>query len=141
MPPKPEPKPVPLSKPKGAKKVTETTYEVLNTTASSPAPVPEPSPEPEDDAEDDEEASLPQLTPALEGFSKIPISEFEKSFRYIQAHRDVYVSGASDALLVAAFSAEGDGKRKYAKQCVHQSLLLQYCEKLGKDGPRMFFKK
>ena len=49
--------------------------------------------------------------------------------------------GASDALLVAAFTAQGDGKAKYAKQCVHQSLLLQYCEKLGKDGVSIFFKR
>lgn len=49
--------------------------------------------------------------------------------------------GASDALLVAAFTAQGDGKAKYAKQCVNQSLLLQYCEKLGKDGVAIFFKR
>jgi len=48
---------------------------------------------------------------------------------------------AADALLVAAFTAEGKGKSKYAKQCVHQSLLLQYGEKLGKDGVGIFFKK
>lgn len=139
VPPKPEPEPVPLSKLKGnKKKFTETTFEVLN--PGSTAPVPESSPEPEDD-DNDEEAQLPQLTPVLEGFSKVPIGDFEKSWQYIQAHRDVYVPGASDALLVAAFNSEGEGQRKYAKQCVHQSLLLQYCEKLGRDGPRMFFKK
>lgn len=141
VPPKPAPQPVPLTKPKTkSKKVTETTIEVLNPGASSPAPAPETSPEPED-ASEDEEAELPQLTPSLEAFSKIPIREYEKSFEFIQNHRDVYVPGASDALLVAAFTAEGEGKKKYAKQCVHQSLLLQYCEKLGSDGPRMFFKK
>lgn len=139
IPPAPEPKPVPLSKPKTAKKATETTYEVLNPNASSAAP--QASPKAENDLGDDEEADLPQLTPALEGFAKIPVGEYEKSWVYIQAHRDVYVPGASDALLVAAFTAEGDGKKKYARQCVHQSLLLQYCEKLGRDGPRMFFKK
>lgn len=49
--------------------------------------------------------------------------------------------GASDALLVAAFTAQGDGKAKYAKQCVNQSLLLQYCDKLGRDGVSVFFKR
>ncbi|KXN88079.1 Hsp90 co-chaperone Cdc37 [Leucoagaricus sp. SymC.cos] len=140
VPPKPEPKPVSVSKPKKSKKVKEATYEVLNPGASSPAPVPEPSPEPEGKY-DEEETELPELTPVLEGFSKIVVGDYQKSWEYIQAHRDVYVDGASDALLVAAFTAEGEGKKKYAKQCVHQSLLLQYCEKLGRDGPRMFFRK
>lgn len=81
------------------------------------------------------------MTPSLEAFSKLPIGDYEKSFEFIQQHRDVYVPGASDALLVAAFTAETEGKSKYAKQCVHQSLLIQYCEKLGRDGVGLFFKK
>lgn len=91
--------------------------------------------------EDEENADLPELTPSLEAFSKLPLHSYEQSFHFIQAHRDVYVSGASDALLVAAFQAQSEGKSKYAKQCVHQSLLLQYCEKLGRDGVGVFFKK
>jgi len=51
------------------------------------------------------------------------------------------VPGASDALLVSAFRAQKEGKSKYAKQCVHQSLVLQYGEKLGKDGVQLFFKR
>lgn len=81
------------------------------------------------------------MTPSLIGFSKISTGEYEKSFQFIQGHRDVYVPGASDALFIAAFKAEGEGKKKYAKQCIHQSLLIQYCEKLGKDGVGIFFKK
>jgi len=94
-----------------------------------------------EDNSDDEETGLPEMTPMLEGFSKIPVGSFEESWLYIQDRKGVYVEGASDALLIAAFTAEREGRRKYAKQCVHQSLLLQYCEKLGKDGPRMFFNK
>ncbi len=30
---------------------------------------------------------------------------------------------------------------KYAKQCVNQALLLQYCERLGKDGPALFIRR
>ena len=92
----------------------------------------------DDDAEADE---LPELTPSLERFSHIPVRAYEQSWEFIKAHRDVYVPGASDALLVAAFRAQSDGKAKWALQCVHQSLLLQYCDKLGKDGPSMFFRK
>ena len=81
------------------------------------------------------------MTPSLTEFSKIPLREYQRSFEFIQAHRDVYVTGASDALLVEAFTAQRRGESKYAKQCVHQSLLIQYCEKLGKDGVRLFFRR
>ncbi len=81
------------------------------------------------------------MTLSLEEFSKLPLFAYERSFRFIQDHPDVIVEGASDALLVAAFRAQNGANPKYAKQCVHQSLLLQYCEKLGKDGVRVFFKK
>ena len=108
--------------------------------SSSSLPPPKAQESDEDD-DDDEDAELPQLTPNLEAFSKLPIGDYEKSFQFIQHHRDVYVPGASDALLVAAFEAQSEGKAKYARKCVHQSLLLQYCEKLGKDGVGVFFKK
>jgi cell division cycle protein 37 len=94
-----------------------------------------------DDEGPEEDDALPELTPSLEAFSHLPLRGYEKSFEFIQSHRDVVVPGASDALLVAAFRAQSDGRGEYAKQCVHQSLLLQYCEKLGGDGVRVFFKK
>lgn len=81
------------------------------------------------------------MTPNLESFSRLPLRGYDASFRFIQEHRDVYVPGASDALLIAAFRAETRGERAYSKQCVHQSLLLQYCDKLGKDGVRLFFQR
>jgi cell division cycle protein 37 len=121
------------------------------------------------DDEDDE--PLPSLTPSLLAFSRLPLYAYEPSWKFIQVHRDVVVPGAADALLVAAFRAQvraaeiardleteavqgkgkGKGKtpkekekeeeEKYAKQCVCQSLLLSYCEKLGGDGVRVFFQK
>ena len=81
------------------------------------------------------------MTPTLEAFAKLPLWDFEKSWLFIQNHRDVVVVGASDALLVAAFRAQRDGNSRYAKQCVHQSLILQYSEKLGKDGVQLFFRR
>ncbi|KAF9013206.1 hypothetical protein BDQ17DRAFT_1386816 [Cyathus striatus] len=121
IPPPPEPAPVPHAKIDDSKKKV-TQFENRRTRSR-------------------EEEELPELTPTLEAFSKLPLKGYEKSFEFIQAHRDVVVPGASDALLVAAFKAQSDGKSKYAKQCVHQSLLLQYCEKLGPDGVGIFFKK
>jgi len=137
VPPIPAPEPVPQSKSE-KKKEKVSTIEVLNPKATEPSTSSAPTRLTE---EEDEEEGLPELTPSLEAFSKLPIGDYEKSFEFIQHHRDVYVTGASDALLVAAFTAQGDGKSKYAKQCVHQSLLLQYCEKLGRDGVGLFFKK
>ena len=139
IPPKAEPPPVPVTKiDKGKRKDVTTEFEVLNPKAVSP---PDNKNDPELDDDDDDEDALPELTPSLELFSKIPLKAYEKSFEYIQSHRDVIVPGAADALLVAAFRAQSNGKPKYAKQCVHQSLLLQYCEKLGGDGVRVFFRK
>ncbi|KAH9933216.1 Cdc37 N terminal kinase binding-domain-containing protein [Epithele typhae] len=117
---------IPSDKPK--KTVTE--FENLNPKSAAS----------EASAEEDE-TDLPELTPSLAQFSLIPIFQYDQAWEFIKAHRDVYVPGASDALLVAAFRAQSDGKNKYAKQCVHHSLLLQYCDKLGKDGPSVFFRK
>jgi cell division cycle protein 37 len=122
------------SKPK-TKKAVVTEFETLNSPTAAAA---EP---PASVDSDEEESDLPTLTPSLEGFSRIPVGQYLQSFEYIQKHRDVVVDGASDALLVAGFTAENAGQYKYAKQCVNQSLLLQYGEKLGKDGIGIFFKK
>ncbi|KAF8967018.1 hsp90-like protein [Flammula alnicola] len=134
--PTPAPPPVPIKSEKGKEKAT--TIEVLNPESAGSSTSNAPASKSNDDEEDE---GLAELTPSLEAFSKISLWDYEKSFQFIQSHRDVYVPGASDALLVAAFTAQGDGKPKYAKQCVHQSLLLQYCEKLGRDGVGLFFKK
>ncbi|KAJ6605685.1 hsp90-like protein [Mycena sp. CBHHK59/15] len=136
VPPKPEPAPLPiaakLDKPKTKTKTTTTEIEVLN-----PQSVPREGDTDEEDLDDD----IANLTPSLEAFSRIPLKGFEQSFRFIQEHRDVVVPGASDSLLGAAFKAQYDNKSAYSKQCVHQSLLLQYGDKLGVDGLGVFFKK
>lgn len=51
------------------------------------------------------------------------------------------VPDAYDMLVIAGFRAAVRGRPKYARQCVHQALLVQYCEKLGKDGVQLFFKR
>lgn len=149
VPPKPAPPPIKNAitdtTPK-TKTTTTTTYEVLNPTASSSssAAVPPPSVADAPDDEDEQQEDLPELTPSLAHFSRLPLWKYEQSFDFIQNHPDVIVAGASDALLVAAFQAQTDEHKKYAKQCVHQSLLLQYCDKLsdsGRDGVGLFFKK
>ena len=137
VPAKPEPPPV-IGKDKGKGPAKTTHIEVLNPEASSSAPAPPPASH-ESPADSDDE--LPHMTPTLDEFAQISLWEFEKSWLFIQNHRDVVVRGASDALLVSAFRAQREGKSRFAKQCVHQSLILQYGEKLGKDGVQLFFRR
>jgi len=135
----PEPEPIKNAKLDAKPKTKTTEFEVLNPKASTSTAAA--APEADEETDDPEDAELPELTPSLEAFSRLPLWAYETSWEFIQSHRDVIVAGASDALLVAAFRAQSDGKEAYAKQCVHQSLLLQYCDKLGKDGVRVFFQK
>jgi len=146
---KPEPEPLPgaleTSKKKKTKKTTAVEYEVLNPksfASSSTSPPPASEEEDEVEAEEEEDGdTVPEMTPVIAEFSKLQLGGFQESWDFIKAHRDVVVPGASDALLVAGYRAERDGKHEYAKKCVHQSLLLQYGEKLGKDGISVFFTK
>lgn len=130
-----------IGKPAKQQKSAKTEFEVLNPGAVDQNNSTVTPPPGSDTEEDDDEEAMPELTPGLVGFSKLPVLGFEQSFEYIQKNRDVVVDGASDALLVAAFRAESRGEVKYAEQCVHQSLVLQYCEKLGKDGVGVFFRR
>jgi len=135
-----------VSKPK-KQKTTTVEYEVLNpksVASSSTAPPPaseEDEVEEEEEDEDEDDDIVPEMTPVIAEFSKLPLGGFQKSWDFIKSHRDVVVPGASDALLIAGYRAQREGKNNYAKQCVHQSLLLQYGEKLGKDGISVFFNK
>ncbi|KAL5482910.1 CDC37_3 [Sanghuangporus weigelae] len=153
-PPIPEPEPVKGAHKHGKKKVeTKTDIEVINpkgvehaqvaalASQSTPAGPSSSSSAAAATKEDDEDEEVPEMTPSLEAFSHLPLRGYEESFHFIQEHRDVYVPGASDALLVAGFRAEREGRHAYAKQCVHQALLIQYCEQLGTDGVRLFFKR
>lgn len=83
------------------------------------------------------------MTPSLTAFAKIPVNSknYEASFAFLQRDKGIFTEGAVDAMLLEAFNAETSGKKTYAKQCVHQGLMIQYCEKLGRDGIGMFFKK
>ncbi|KAA1469909.1 hypothetical protein DENSPDRAFT_835596 [Dentipellis sp. KUC8613] len=145
IPPKPAPEPV-IGKHKA--KSTHKEIEVLNTSGVSAAQdaailasAAASSSKAAAASAEDELDELPEMTPSLEEFARLPLWDFEKSWHFIQNHREVVVPGASDALLVAAFTAQNNGDSKLAKQAVHQSLLLQYGDKLGKDGLRLFFQR
>lgn len=129
------------AKPIKNKSTKSTTFEVLNPSSSSTSEQFTAATDVGEEGDDLDEDGLPELTPTLEAFSKIPLWAFEKSWEFVQQHSDLFAPGGSDALLVTAFRSQSQSLPSYAKQCVHQSLLLQYCDKLGRDGVRVFFKK
>lgn len=74
-------------------------------------------------------------------FAKIKVGSYRECLSFISEHHEVVAERETDGLLVEAFNAQMEGKAAYAKQCVHQALLLQYCRSLGKDGVGLFFKR
>ena len=74
-------------------------------------------------------------------FAKIKVGDYKASLKFISEHHEVVAEHETDGLLMEAFNAQMDGHGTYAKQCVHQALLLQYCRSLGKDGVGLFFKR
>ena len=88
---------------------------------------------------DDEEDM--QASPLAKRFGKIKLGDYRTSLQFISSNPSVLAEKETDGLLVEAFNAQSDGKSDYARQCVHQALLLQYCRQLGKDGVGLFFKR
>ncbi|KIV81173.1 hypothetical protein PV11_08610 [Exophiala sideris] len=93
----------------------------------------------EDDDEEDE-TSL-KLTPEGKAFAKIKLGDYRTCLQYITEHPDTVNERTQDALMIEAFNSQMKGQEAYAKGCVHQSLLIQYCRQLGRDGVGMFFKR
>ncbi|WWC59077.1 uncharacterized protein I303_101624 [Kwoniella dejecticola CBS 10117] len=129
-------KPSPLDdKPKiPKKKETTETIEVLNPKAAerelSAA-----------SAETEDVEEFGPLTPSAKAFANIPLGAFEKSFAFIQKDSSVLTEATHDSLLAEAFDAERRGDKGLAQRCVHQSLLVNYCRQLGRDGVGLFFQK
>lgn len=94
----------------------------------------------QDDDEEDDDAL--KLSADGKAFAKIKVGDFKGSLDFIGKHYDSIVNEATqEALLGEAFEVQLKGQERYAKQCVHQSLLIQYCRNLGKDGVGVFFKR
>lgn len=99
-------------------------------------------PAPGEEAADDDEM---EASPLAKRFGRIPFGDYQSSLRFIGEHPDVMAERETDGLLVEAFNAQSNAKSRreeeYARQCVHQALLLQYCRQLGRDGVGLFFKR
>ena len=106
-------------------------------TSGADADVDEPGPV--EDGKDDDTDIEP--TALGKQFAKIKMGDYQECLRFISLHPEVVKERETDGLLMEAFNAQMDGKDSYAKQCVHQALLLQYCRSLGRDGVGLFFKR
>jgi cell division cycle protein 37 len=95
--------------------------------------------EPEADDDDDDVEMEP--TELGKQFAQIKMGEYRACLQFISQHPQVLAERETDGLLVMAFNASIAGKDDFARQCVHQGLLLQYCRALGKDGVGLFFKR
>jgi cell division cycle protein 37 len=94
----------------------------------------------EADVDEGDEQKI-EASPAAKKFSEIPFGDYKTSLQFIMGDRSILTRKDSDALLIEAYRNEMANKPSLAKQCVHQSLLLQYCQQLGKDGVGIFFNR
>lgn len=89
------------------------------------------------DGDDDDEV---EASPDARKFANIKINNLRESNAFLGLHPHILTEKETDGLLIMAFDAQLDGKEDFARQCVHQALLIQYCRVLGKDGVAVFFK-
>lgn len=92
-------------------------------------------------AEDDDDDKEVEASPDAQKFAHIKPANYRESHSFIGSHPHILSEKETDGLLIMAFDAQLDGKDDFARQCVHQALLLQYCRALGKDGVALFFKR
>lgn len=88
--------------------------------------------------DDDEEV---EASPAAKKFAQIKTGDYSEALSFLGKHPEILTEKETDGLLIMAFDAQLDGKDDFARQCVHQALLLQYCRALGRDGVGLFFKR
>ncbi|KAA8648851.1 hypothetical protein EYZ11_007649 [Aspergillus tanneri] len=74
-------------------------------------------------------------------FAKISRNDYRALHQFISENHQIVAEKETDGLLVEAFNSQMVGNDDYARQCVHQGLLLQYCRSLGRDGISLFFKR
>ncbi|KAG9253304.1 uncharacterized protein F5Z01DRAFT_161898 [Emericellopsis atlantica] len=90
---------------------------------------------------DDGEEEEMEASPDAKKFAQFKTNDFRGSAQFISEHPHILKESETDGLMVLAFDAALEMKDEYARQCVHQALLLQYCRQLGRDGVSLFFKR
>jgi len=86
--------------------------------------------------EDEEEFTA---SPLGKKFAQIKAHDYKASAQFISEHPSILAEREEDGILALGFDAALEGKDDYARQCIHQSVLLKYCRSLGRDGVRLFF--
>ncbi|OTB06801.1 hypothetical protein M426DRAFT_318514 [Hypoxylon sp. CI-4A] len=129
-------KSTPSTSTSGATKADDNKVELLNPDFSLSKPGETSSSSAAEDDDKEIEAS-----PDARKFAQIKANDYRESNSFITAHPHILTEKETDGLLIMAFDAQLDGKDDFARQCVHQALLLQYCRALGKDGVALFFKR
>ncbi|EEQ90617.1 hypothetical protein RJZ56_003330 [Blastomyces dermatitidis] len=95
----------------------------------------------EADVEDEGDEDNIKVTPLAKRFAKFKIGDYSGCLQFIADHPEILTERKTDELLMEGFDAQLSGNEEYARQCVHQGLLLQYCRSLGRDGVGLFFKR
>jgi cell division cycle protein 37 len=119
-------------KEKAAAKAKESSVELLNPGAGSSAAK-------ADDEGDDEDPADVEISPLAKKFAQLKPGDYKAYLQFISANPEIVAEKETDGLLVEAFNSQLKGQDDYARQCVHQGLLLQYCRSLGRDGIQLFF--
>lgn len=92
------------------------------------------------DPDDDDEESI-TASPLAQKFALIPSTTPRDSLAFLSTHPEILTEKETDGLLILAFDAELEDRSSYARNAVHQALLLQYCRALGRDGVALFFRR
>jgi len=106
-----------------------------NQSSGADADVDEPVGESDDIDEDVEASELGKK------FAQIKMGDYRTCLEFISKNPEVLAERETDGLLVLGFNCQLAGREDFARQCVHQALLLQYCRSLGRDGVGLFFKR
>ncbi|KAJ5776064.1 uncharacterized protein N7511_001075 [Penicillium nucicola] len=117
---------------KAASKNKESSVELLNPGAGSSASAAD------DEGDDDDPADM-EISPLGKKFAQLKPGDYKAFLQFISANPEIVAERETDGLLVEAFNSQLKGNGDYARQCVHQGLLLQYCRSLGRDGIQLFF--
>ncbi|KAJ5959183.1 uncharacterized protein N7479_006333 [Penicillium vulpinum] len=121
-----------VEKEKAAVKTKQSSVELLNPGAGSSAA------KADDEGDDDDPADI-EISPLAKKFAQLKTGDYKAYLQFISENPDIVAERETDGLLVEAFNSQLKGQDDYARQCVHQGLLLQYCRSLGRDGIQLFF--
>ena len=123
---------------KDASKVELLNPSYAGTTSLPAASSSKPSDSTPDNDDDDEEVTA---SPLAKQFAVIKSTSYRDSLAFLSQHPQILTEKETDGLLILAFDAQLENRSDYARNCVHQALLLQYCRALGRDGVALFFKR